>query len=112
MTVNELAGRFGFQAVALPEPEREAAGGYVGDLLSWVMGRARSGNVWITIMSNVNVLAVASLSDVSAVLLAEGVSLEPALVQTAQEKGVNVLSTGLSAFEAAARIAEAVRSAP
>ena len=111
MTVSELAERFGFQIIAAPEPGREIEGGYVGDLLSWVMGRAQSGNVWITIMSNVNVLAVASLSDVSAVLLAEGVALEPGHVQTALEKGVNVLSTDLSAFEAAVRIAEAVRPA-
>lgn len=108
MTVKEFAENFGFQPISLPDPDREIGGCYIGDLLSWVMGRAQADNVWITIMSNVNTVAVASLSDVSAVLLAEGVTLEEQLSQTAQAKGVNVLSTGLSAYEAAVRIAPCV----
>ena len=108
MTVKELAEQFGFQPVSLPEPDREIRGCYIGDLLSWVMGRAQGDNVWITIMSNVNTVAVASLSDVAVVLLAEGVTLDEQLTQTAEAKGVNVLSTGLSAFEAAVKIAACV----
>ena len=105
MTVLELAEKHGFSALCLPEPEREVRGCYIGDLLSWVMGRAQGDNVWITIMSNVNVLAVASLSDVSAVLLAEGVTLDGELLRTAEQKGVNVLSAAGSAYEAAVAIA-------
>lgn len=108
MTVREFADSFGFSVLSMPDPEREVAGCYVGDLLSWVMGRAGGDNVWITIMSNVNTVAVASLSDVSAVLLAEGVTLEEDVLRTAQERDVNVLSTTLPAFEAAVRIANAV----
>ena len=108
MTVKEMSETFGFSALTMPEPEREARGGYVGDLLSWVMGRARADQVWITIMSNVNTLAVASLSDVSAVLLAEGVTLEPALIETAAQKGINVLRSEKSAFDLAALLGPAV----
>ena len=103
MTVSELAGALSAEVITCPEPDRNVTGGYCGDLLSWVMGRAQSGDLWITIMSNVNTIAVASLSDVAAVLLAEGVTLDPELVKTAEEKGVNVLSTGLSAFDAAVK---------
>ena len=109
MTVKEFADAFGFRILTAPEPDREVAGCYIGDLLSWVMGRAQGDNVWITIMSNVNTVAVASLSDASAVLLAEGVTLDEAVLHTAEEKGVNVLSTTLSAFDAAVLIADAVR---
>ena len=84
---------------------REVAGGYCGDLLSWVMGRAGQDNVWITIMSNMNIVAVASLSDVSAVVLAEGVSLDQSVIDTAEAKGVNILSSEKGAFELAALIA-------
>ena len=103
MTVSELAGALSAEVITCPEPDRDVTGGYCGDLLSWVMGRAQSGDLWITIMSNVNTIAVAALSDVAAVLLAEGVTLDPELVKTAEEKGVNVLSTGLSAFDAAVK---------
>ncbi|MBQ6066166.1 MAG: hypothetical protein IJK89_05025 [Clostridia bacterium] len=105
MRVSELIDKYGMKALSLPDPDREIAGGYCGDLLSWVMGRAQQDNAWITIMSNMNVVAVASLSDVSCVILAEGVTLEQGIVDTARGKDVNVLSSEKSAFEIAALLA-------
>ena len=105
MRVSELIDKYGMKALSLPDPDREIAGGYCGDLLSWVMGRAQQDNAWITIMSNMNVVAVASLSDVSCVILAEGVTLEQSIVDTARGKDVNVLSSEKSAFEIAALLA-------
>ncbi|MBQ6884693.1 MAG: hypothetical protein IJN56_03030 [Clostridia bacterium] len=104
MTVYELSQNSQFNVLCLPEPEREISGVYIGDLLSWVMGRAQGDNVWITIMSNINVIAVASLSDVSCVLLAEDVTLEENILKTAIEKGINILSTPLAAYETAIKI--------
>ena len=72
MTVKELSEKCGFEPICLPDGERTVSGVYIGDLLSWVMGRAKADDAWITIRSNVNVLAVASLSDVACVILAEG----------------------------------------
>ena len=101
MTVKDLCALEEINTVTLPDPDREINGAYIGDLLSWVMGRAQEGNVWITIMSNINVIAVASLSDVSCVLLAEGVTLDDTVKNTAEVKGINVLTTELPAYEAA-----------
>ena len=108
MTVREFAEKFGFATVVAADPERTVSGCYIGDLLSWVMGRVQSGNVWITIMTNVNTVAVGSLADVSTVLLAEGVQLDKAVLDCAEARGVNVLSTPLSAYEAAVLIHGAV----
>ncbi len=108
MTVNELIKEYGFTPVSLCDPGREVHGCYVGDLLSWVMGRAQPGNLWITIMTNVNTVAVGSLADVSAVLLAEDVKLSQPVIDCAAARGVNILSTPLSAFEAAVRVQSAV----
>lgn len=99
MKVSELCGKIGAKVITLPDGDREINGAYCGDLLSWVMGRASSGNVWITIMSNINVVAVASLADTSCVLLAEGVEFEEDVRLTAQSKGINVLSSDKSAYE-------------
>ena len=103
MTVEGLLGH-GFQKVALPDGQREIDGVYIGDLLSWVMGRCRMDNAWITIMSNNNVIAVASLSDASCVILAEGVELAPELVELAESKHINVLKSPLSAYEIAVKL--------
>ena len=101
MTVKEFASLAGFCALCMPAPEREVDGVYIGDLLSWVMGRAEQDNVWITIMSNVNIVAVATLADVSCILLAEGVVPDEDVLSVAKAKGVNVLSSKLPAFELA-----------
>lgn len=104
MTVKELVNATGFKPLSLPDPEREINGAYIGDLLSWVMGRAKADNIWITIMSNLNVIAVASLSDVSCVLLSEDVMLDDELIKTANQKGINVLTTSLATYEAAIKV--------
>lgn len=101
MTVESLSKTCGFEVICMPDPDREVKGAYIGDLLSWVMGKADSSNVWITIMSNINVIAVATLTDVSCVVLAEGVKIDPEITSTAEAKGVNVLSSALSAYEIA-----------
>ena len=72
MKVSELAKTLGFKVFSSGE-DRDAGGVYIGDLLSWVMGRAEADDVWLTIMSNLNVSAVAKLADVACVVLCEGV---------------------------------------
>ncbi len=101
MKVSELASAEGFGVVALPDGEREIGGVYIGDLLSWVMGRAKADDAWITIMSNINIVAVASLADVACIILAEGVQPDRAVTETAQTKGINILSCKMPAYETA-----------
>lgn len=105
MTTQDFAKQLGFKVLCMPEPDREIDGVYIGDLLSWVMGKAQSGNVWITIMSNINIVAVASLTDVSLILLSENVEPDADALNTARQKGINILSTDLSSYEAATKIA-------
>ena len=101
MNVKEVSEALGATAITLPEPDREVSGAYIGDLLSWVMSNAAADNAWITIMNNVNVMAVATLTDVACVILAEGVTLDEELQAVALQKGVNVLSSPLPAYETA-----------
>ena len=92
MTVKALAEQLGCKILCMPSPDKEIFGTYIGDLLSWVMGNAEQGNVWITIMSNINTVAVATLVDTSCILLAEDVVPDEELLQVATAKGVNILS--------------------
>lgn len=106
MTVTELSQKDGFSAVHIADGQRAIEGAYCGDLLSWVMGRAQCGDAWITIMSNINVVAVASLSDVACVILAEGVKLDADALSAAQQKDINVLSSDKSAYQIAVALGE------
>ena len=77
MTVQQAAALLGAEILSEGDLSRTVCGGYAGDLLSWVMGNVEADHIWITIMTNANVIAVALLRDVSAVLLSEGVEMEP-----------------------------------
>ncbi len=98
MTVTKLCELCSLKAINLADGNREVNGVYCCDLLSWVMGKANEGDAWITIMSNINVVAVAELTDVSCVILAEGVSLDDDALKAAQQKGINILSANDSVY--------------
>ncbi len=101
MTVKNLLNKENFSAISLPDENREICGVYIGDLLSWVMGRAKANDAWITIMSNVNILAVASLADTSCIILAEGVTVDESIKQTAIDKGINILTSNMDIYNTA-----------
>ena len=105
MTVKELIEKLDLKVLVEDDLDRMVEDCYIGDLLSWVMGRAQMDNAWITIMTNVNVVAVASLADTSCVILAEGVEMEAELRKTAEDKFVNVLRSDEPIFETAVRLA-------
>lgn len=104
LTVDELKEKLELTPYYVEDGEREITGGYVGDLLSWVMGRATSGDAWVTIMSNINVIAVAQLTDVACVILAEGVVPGDELVAAAKMRGINLFSSEEPAFALAGKI--------
>lgn len=104
MTVETLAEKLGLEKVVLPCPEKTVTGGYSGDLLSWVMGKAEEGDAWVTIMSNINVIAVASLRDVACVILAENSETEDSMTKKALEEGVNILRSNQNSFELCVKI--------
>lgn len=103
MTVSELVSALGLTVFCAGE-DRPVTGGYAGDLLSWVMGRAPAGGVWVTIMSNVNVAAVAHLSEVACVLLAEGVAPDAGLRARMEAERLWLLGSEQGAFALCGRI--------
>ena len=108
MTVREMSEKLNLNVICMPDGDREVSGGYAGDLLSWVMGRAQSGDAWITIMSNLNIIAVASLADPSCIILSEGVTVDDAVRSRAEAQGVNLLSSELDTFALCAMIAKEI----
>ena len=85
--------------------ERPVTGGYASDLLSRVMAAAQAGNIWVTLQGHPNVVAVASLLDLAAVVVSEGTPVEPEAVQRAEEKGVVLLATRHDTFTVVVKVA-------
>ena len=87
--------------------DTEVTCGYTCDLLSWVMAHGRAGMAWITVQTHMNVIAVASLMEMAAVLIPEGIEMEEATLQKAKEEKIAVLQSDKTAFELCALMASA-----
>lgn len=102
MTVQQLIDTQLFQLKnAGDDLERDITVPFCCDLLSVAMGQAPSGSAWVTVMSNLNTLAVASLADVACIVLAEDAQTDENFLVKACEQGITVLATELPVFEAA-----------
>ncbi|MEY8353346.1 hypothetical protein AALB39_08270 [Lachnospiraceae bacterium 54-53] len=107
MTVRELIESGLFEAVNEGEGlDREITGPYCCDLLSIAMGKAPKGCAWVTVMGNMNTLAVASLAEAACVILAEGAVLDGEAVKKAVSQEITVFKTELPVFKAALLIHE------
>ncbi|MEE0872153.1 MAG: DRTGG domain-containing protein [Ruminococcus sp.] len=104
MTVQEFAKRFDMKILNGDEPNREIRDCYIGDLLSWVMSRAPADSAWLTVMGNINSIAVATLADVSCIVLVENAPLDEEARRKAEIHGVNILTTDATAYEVAASL--------
>lgn len=97
MKIKELCDALSLELVT-GHTDNEFTNVYVGDFLSRAMTKVKPEKLWITIMANTNVIAVASLTDAPAVLLAEGVKLQEEALEAAKENGVCVLSSNEDAY--------------
>jgi len=78
--------------------DNEVVGIYCCDLLSWVMSHAKKGDGWITVHTHMNVVAVAALTEVSCIIIPEGIEVEEATVKKAAEQGIPIISTGYCTY--------------
>lgn len=105
MTVKKIAEKLNLTKVSEGEyVDREVTGCHIGDLLSLVMSKAKAGDAWITIQGNINVPAVAALTDCAMVILAEGIQLDDAAKLRANQQEICIYSSQKSAFELAVEI--------
>ena len=74
-------------------------GGYTSDLLSCVMAGAKSNYLWITLQSHLNIVAVAALLEVAAIIITENAMPDSATIAKANEQGISLLSTTKSTYE-------------
>jgi len=82
----------------------EIKGGYVSDLLSDVMGNAQEGQVWITLQTHKNVMAIASLKDLSAVILVKGLTPNEDTLAQSEEEGIPLLGSTDQTFEISGKL--------
>ena len=105
MKISELAEKCGWKALNFAE-DREAKGCYIGDLLSFAMSKVEMNNIWITIQTNVNIVAVATLAEASCILLTDGCVPDKLTIERAEEQEMIILGGDLTAYEAASKLSQ------
>ena len=102
MKVSELAEKISGRIVCGEKgAEKELHGCYIGDLLSLAMSRVQKGNVWITIQSNINIAAVATLTEAACIIVCDGFAPDENTVQRAEDENIPILSSDKPAYELA-----------
>ncbi len=108
MTVKELMDLTGGKNMTPDAPtDTEVTCGYTCDLLSWVMAHGKAGMAWITVQTHMNVIAVASLMEMAAVIVPEGIEMEAPTLAKAREEDICVIQSDKTAYELCALMAEA-----
>ncbi len=108
MTVKEFSEKLNLTILTQGELSKEVTGCYSGDLLSWVMSRAKEGDAWLTVMGNVNAVAVAVLSDCACIVLTENSPLDDTAKEKALQQGVTFLSSDRNAYELSVEISKLI----
>jgi TPP-dependent 2-oxoacid decarboxylase len=84
--------------------DREVTGGFAGDMLSNVIAQSKSGNVWLTMQVHVNIVAVAVLKELAAIILVQGKEPAEDTLKKALEEKVTIIVSDLPAFETAGKL--------
>ncbi|MCQ1528490.1 AraC family transcriptional regulator [Lutispora saccharofermentans] len=99
MTVREMCERLELKPLTGEcGMDREVSGAYICDLLSWVMSHAQRGDAWITIQTHTNIVAVATLLELSSVIIAEAAEVEEDTIKKAIDEDIPILVSNKSAF--------------
>ena len=105
MKVKELVEKLNLQVLSGAEGlDRDIEGCYVSDLLSDVMGNAEMGNVWVTLQTHKNVMAIASLKELACVVLVKGQTASEDTLEQSNEEGIPFLSTSMQTYETVGKI--------
>ena len=108
MKVNELIEKLSLEVLCEGDTDNEITGCYSGDLLSWVMSKAKEGDVWLTVMGNINAIAVAVLCDCACIILTDKAALDEEAKSKAELQGVTVLRSEKSAYELSVEISRLI----
>lgn len=108
MKVNEIIERLSAEVLTEGDLTREVEGCYSGDLLSWVMSKAKDGDIWLTVMGNINAVAVAVLCDCACIILTDKATLDDEAKLKAEMQGVTILRSEKSAYELSVEISKLI----
>ena len=112
MTVQDIVAQLGLKVCSGKQGlNREIVGGYTSDLLSDVMGNADENQVWVTLQTHKNIMAIASLKELAAIVLVKGYEPEADTAEQSNEEGIPILASDEEAFELTGKLYNLIKEA-
>jgi predicted transcriptional regulator len=110
MNLRDLSNELSLKVLTYEEGlNRDISGCYISDMLSDVMANSNKGDVWITIQTHSNILAVANLKNLSGIIVVNNREVDAETIKKAESEKITIMSTDLPAFEVAGRIYKMIR---
>jgi hypothetical protein len=108
MTLHEIIEQLNLMLLTDPKnfKEIQPSSGYTSDLLSCVMAGAQHAGIWVTLQAHINIVAVAALLELSAVIITENAQPDSATIAKANQEGVILLSSNKTSFQITGKLWE------
>ncbi|MCD8234224.1 MAG: serine kinase [Cloacibacillus porcorum] len=104
MTIDDICAALGSEQQCRGDGGREVTEAIAGDLLSFIMGVAQEGSLWVTIQAHLNVAAVAVLKDLPMIIIASGRRAPKDLIERCETENITILSVPESLYEVCAKL--------
>lgn len=104
MKVKDLVKKAGFDLLVEGDLDKDVDRAYVSDLLSDVMANTEAGGIWVTIQTHTNIVAIATLNELAAIIISSGKKPADEALERAREEGVNILGAADTSFEVAGKL--------
>ena len=108
MTITQLEEKLSLKRLSHGE-DKEISSCYICDLLSQVLGSCEQGDVWITVQTSLNVVAVAQMTEVSCVIVPENIPVPDNVIEKASEENLTIFSSAKNSFSLACEIAALIQ---
>ncbi|MFH0844499.1 MAG: DRTGG domain-containing protein [Pseudomonadota bacterium] len=105
MTLDDIVKKLDLKVrTGASELNREVTRGYVSDLMSDVIAHGREGDLWITLQTHQNVVAVAVMKSLSGIILVNDREPQADTIQKAEAEFMPIMISGLPTFELVGRL--------
>ena len=107
MKLKEIVKEFNLEPIAgYKDEDKNISGAYTSDLLSDVIANSKKENVWVTLQLHVNVIAVASLKELSAIIIVLNKDIDQDTIEKADKENIPIFKTPLTAYEISGKLYE------
>lgn len=111
MNLSEIVSHLALEPLTDKYQDKEVKGAYVSDLLSDVMANARPGEIWITLQVHINIVAVATLKNLPAIIITNNRKPDEETIKKASQENIAIFKTELSTFETAGKLYKLLKGA-